>query len=88
MTRPARQRFSSRSHFPAFLEPRRLAETAVVQEACVHGVSRRRRAHRRWALRLGREAPPCIISREPEASPVVNQTSRTATWYKPMVVSS
>jgi putative transposase len=44
MTRPARQRFSSRSHFPAFLEPRRLAEkalTAVVQEACIHGVSTR-----------------------------------------------
>jgi transposase-like protein len=44
MTRPARQRFSSRSHFPALLEPHRLAEkalTAVVQEACVHGVSTR-----------------------------------------------
>ena len=32
------------SHFPAFLEPRRLAEkalTAVIQEAYVHGISTR-----------------------------------------------
>jgi putative transposase len=32
------------SYFPGFLEPRRLAEkalTAVIQEACVQGISRR-----------------------------------------------
>jgi putative transposase len=32
------------SYFPAFLEPRRMAEkalTAVIQEACVHGISTR-----------------------------------------------
>jgi len=32
------------SHFPSFLEPRRTAEkalVAVIQEACVHGVSTR-----------------------------------------------